>query len=193
MGNNIKELRLAFLLTPQEMAARMGADVSTLERLESGEHDLSIEWIEAVSMALGVPASAVHDPSTDIRAIVTGAGSLPARQAKTCPIATRYAILALVAKFGGLKIADSLDENDLARAVQNFVNYVESETGAEGTADNPNRLSLPLQLIVLTILQSRGVSPAPGLLREMEKAQQAATSLVEAFSGIDHSGGKPAA
>lgn len=193
MGNNIKELRLAFLLTPQEMAARMGADVSTLERLESGEHDLSIEWIEAVSMALGVPASAVHDPSTDIRAIVTGAGSLPARQAKTCPIATRYAILALVAKFGGLKIADSLDENDLARAVQNFVNYVESEAGAEGTADNPNRLSLPLQLIVLTILQSRGVSPAPGLLREMEKAQQAATSLVEAFSGIDHSGGKPAA
>ncbi len=181
MGNNVRELRLAFLLTQKELAERMGADVKEVEGLEAAGESLGVEWIEAVSRALGVPPAAVTDPSADIRSIVARAGPLHARKIRTCPIAARFAIQAMVAKLGGLKLALSLSEEDLARTVQNLVTYVESGE-AETDEQRLNRLSLSLQIIVLTVLQSRGVAPEPGFQDSMEKARTGAMSLLQAFS-----------
>lgn len=188
MANNVKELRLAFLLTPKELAARMGADVRQVERLESGDQPLTEEWVEAVSRALGVPASAIVDPSADIRAIVAGSARTPVRPARTCPVGARFAIQAMVAKLGGVKMALALNEDDLARAVQNLVNYVETTEGDDSEEERANRLSLSLQIIVLTILQSRGVAPDPEFLDAMAKAQTGAMSMLQAFSDMDRNG-----
>ena len=184
MGNNVKELRLAFLLTPTELAARMGADAGAVERLESGAQALTEEWVEAVARALGVSQAVVTDPEADIPRIVAGKGELPARKPRTCPIGARYAILAMIAKFGGLKMAQSLDEDEIARAVQNLVNYVED--GDEKLTDKQllTRLSLSLQIICAAALHARGVVPDPGFSKSMETAQTGATSLVRSFSEI---------
>jgi hypothetical protein len=189
MGNNLKELRLAFLLTPKELADRMGADLAQVERLEAAGQTLSEEWIEAVARALGVPASAVVDPSADIRAIVARTGKGALRPVTTCPIAARFAIQAMVAKLGGVKMALSLTEDELGRTVQNLINYVES-----GEEEEPeqrlNRLRLSLQIIVLTVLQSRGVDPGPRFADAMRRALEGAIALVQAFSelGPDENG-----
>lgn len=181
MGNNVRELRLALLLTQKELAGRMGADVKEVERLEATGDELSIEWVEAVSRALGVPRTAVTDPSADIRSIVARAAPAAVKKMRTCPIAARFAIQAMVAKLGGLKLALSLSEEDLARTVQNLVTYVES--GELDTDEQRlNRLSLSLQIIVLTVLQSRGVVPGPGFQDAMEKARKGAMSLLQEFS-----------
>lgn len=192
MGNNLRELRLAFLLTPKELAERMGADQQQVERLEADGQPLTEEWVEAVSRALGVPASAVVDPSADIRAIVARSAKGPERPVRTCPIAARFAIQAMVAKLGSVKIALSLTEDELARTVQNLVNYVEGGEPDDTPEQRLNRLKLPLQIIALTILQSRGVDPGPRFADSMEKALQGAIALMEAFSGIGHDDGEGA-
>lgn len=182
MGNNLRDLRLAFLLTPRELAERMGTDVQQIARLEAEGRELSEEWVEAVARALGVPKSAVVDPAADIKAIVTRVGRVPAKPVRTCPIAARFAIQAMVAKLGGLKMALSLDEEALATAVQNLISYVENEEAGETPEKRLNRQSLSLRIIVLTILQSRAFAPDPRLPAAMEKALAGATSLLEAFS-----------
>jgi transcriptional regulator with XRE-family HTH domain len=185
MGNNLRDLRLAFLLTPRELAERMGTDVQQIARLEAEGRELSEEWVEAVARALGVPKSAVVDPAADIRAIVMRAGRASGRPVKTCPIGARFAIQAMVAKLGGLKMALGLDEDALATAVQNLISYVEAED-ADGTEEaRLNRLSLSLRIIVLTILQSRALAPDPQFPDAMERALAGATSLLEAYSGAD--------
>jgi len=183
MGNNLRDLRLAFLLTPRELAERMGTDAQQIARLEAEGRELSEEWVEAASRALGVPKSAVVDPAADIRAIVMRVGRVAGKPVKTCPIAARFAIQAMVAKLGGLKMALGLDEEALATAVQNLISYVESEEADETPEKRLNRQSLSLRIIVLTILQSRGFAPDPRLPAAMEKALAGATSLLEAFSG----------
>lgn len=182
MGNNLKELRLAFLLTPSELAARIGTDALQIERLEAEDRDLSEEWVEAISRTLGVPPSSVVDPSADIRAIVARADKSAGKSVETCPIGARFAILAMVAKLGGLKMALSLDEDALATAVQNLISYVEAGEGDDAPEKRFNRLSLSLQIIVLTILQSRGVLPGPQFQQSMDQALAGATSLLLAFS-----------
>ena len=182
MGNNLKELRLAFLLTPRELAERIGADTQQIARLEAEGRELSEEWIEAVARALGVPKSAVIDPSADIGAIVARVGRPPMTLIKTCPIGARFAIQAMVAKLGGLKMALSLDEDSLATAVQNLIAYVETGEVDETPEESLNRLSLALRIIVLTILQSRGIAPDPQFPDEMERALAGATSLLQSFS-----------
>ena len=110
------------------------------------------------------------------------AGRAPSRPVKTCPIGARFAIQAMVAKLGGLKMALNLDEDALATAVQNLISYVEAED-ADGTEEaRLNRLSLSLRIIVLTILQSRALAPDPQFPAAMEKALAGATSLLEAYS-----------
>lgn len=182
MGNNLRDLRLAFLLTPRELAERMGTDAQQVARLEAEGRELSEEWVEAVARALGVPKSAVTDPATDIQAIVLRAGRVSGRRVKSCPIGARFAIQAMVAKFGGLKMALSLDEDALATAVQNLISYVEAGEGDDTPEKRFNRLSLALRIIVLTILQSRAVVPDPRFPEAMETALAGATSLLEAFS-----------
>ncbi len=184
MSNNIEELRLAFLLTPKEFAARLGVEPDLLKRLEGLNDALPEEWAEAVSRALGVPLSAVTDPEADIDAVVVKARPAPERKFHICRIAARFAIQAMVAKLGGLKTGLELDEDSLETAVQNLINYAE-DTENDDPDERFNRLSQSLQIAVLTILQSRGVDPEPDLRQSMEIAQEGALSLLQAFSRID--------
>jgi transcriptional regulator with XRE-family HTH domain len=187
MGNNVRALRLAFLLTPKELAERMGADVRQIKRLEASEGDLSEEWVEAVSRALGVPASAVIDPFADIAGIAARAARRAPPQLHTCPIGARFAIQALVAKLGGLDMALSLSEDELGRTVQNLISYLESDDG-DSAEERFNRLSRALQIVSLTVLQSRGFVPGADFQEKMSKALLGAMSLLRAFSEIGPAG-----
>lgn len=185
MANNMKELRLAFLLTPKEFAERLGIDTELLSRLEKIEDGLPAEWAEAVSRVLGVPIAIVTSPDADIEQAVIGAKLAPERKTATCRIAARFAIQAMVAKLGGMKIALDLNEDALETAVQNLINYSEEETDADRPEQRLNRLSQSLQIAVLTILQSRGVDPGPDLRHSMELAQHGALALLQSFAEID--------
>ena len=189
MGNNIKELRLAFLLTPKQLAARLGIEVDLLKKLERSEEPLAEEWVDAMARAFGVPESAVCDPTTDVDAVAAAANAAPAPQQPICRIGARFAIQAMVAKLGGMSIALNLSEDALAKAVQNLLNYAEEN---KGDADDPekrfNRLSQSLQIAVLTILQSRGVEPDPQFAQSMATARHGALSLLQSFSHIDPAG-----
>lgn len=186
MANNIKELRLAFLLTPKQLAARLGIEVDLLKQLERSETPLADEWIDALALAFGVPASAVSDPATDVEAIAAAASTTPAPENPICRIGARFAIQAMVAKLGGLNIALNLSEDALAKAVQNLLSYAEENKGDSDDAEKRfNRLSQSLQITVLTILQSRGVEPDPQFAQSMATARHGALSLLQSFSHID--------
>jgi len=186
MANNIKELRLAFLLTPKQLADRLGIEVDLLKELEKTNAPLADEWVEAMALALGVPESAVTDAATDIDAVAATASATPAPEHLVCRIGARFAIQAMVAKLGGLNIALNLSEDALAKAVQNLLAYAEESAEANDDDEQQlNRLSQSLQIAVLTILQSRGVEPGPDFLQSMSAARDGALSLMQAFSQID--------
>lgn len=187
MGNNIRELRLAFLLTPKELAARMGTYPQQLRRLEASGRRLSDEWIEAVAEALGVPANAVTDPSADIPAIVAAAGEPQSPTLRTCPIGARFAIQAMIARLGGLTMALNLSEDDLATAVRNLVSYTDVGRGGETDEQRASRLSQALQIVVVAILQAHGASLDVRQLQAIALAHQGASSLIRSFSRIDPS------
>lgn len=184
MANNIRELRLAFLLTPSQMAERVGIDVDRYKQLESGERDLKDEWVEAVSRAFGVPKSVITDPGADVKAAAENATAVLIRPYTVCRIGARYAIEAMTAKLGGLKIARELSEEELAAAAQNLISYTE-DSEPDNEEDKLNRLSQCLQIVVLTILQSRGVDPTPDLSQSMAIARDGALSMLQSFSQID--------
>lgn len=176
-ANNIKELRVAFLLTPSEFARRIGIYPEYVARLESGERPLSDLWIDAVVRALGVPREMVTAQGA---AIVSQGAKLPETVAPIlCPVGARYAILALIAKLASLKIANSLYEDDLADAVQSLVSYVGRKPANDGVA---NRLSQGLQITVLTILQSRAPDLPEDFQENLEAALPGALKLLEVFS-----------
>ncbi len=179
-GNNVRRLRVAFLLTPRQLAARMGAETSDVERIEAEGFELSEEWIIAVARALGVPESAVTSPKLDVEELRLCATDVPMPTA-LCPTAARHALLALVAKFGGPKMARALDEDDIARAVQNFRRFV--ETG-EGDVASLSRLKQALQITVLACLQSRDFAPGPNFQADLEEALSGAAEMVRRFSRI---------
>jgi hypothetical protein len=182
MANNLRKLRVAFLLTPKELAARIGADASDIERIEAEGFALSTEWIDAVARGLGVPASALTDPDADIAAVRKAA--TPARPApKVCPIAARYALLAIIAKFAGMKFAIRLGGDDVARAVQNIITYVESSE-ASGDEARLTRQKLALRIAALAILQSRGIEAGPRFQTDLEEALEGASAMIHRFSGI---------
>jgi len=186
MTNNIKDLRLAFLLTPKQLAARLGIEVDLLKQLERSQTPLADEWVEAMALAFGVPTSAVSDPATDIEAVAAAANSAPTPEQPICRIGARFAIQAMVAKLGGLNIALNLSEDALAKAVQNLLSYAEENKGDDDDPEKRfNRLSQSLQIAVLTILQSRGVEPDPQFAQSMATARHGALSLLQSFSQID--------
>ena len=186
MGNNIKELRLAFLLPPKQLAARLGIEVDLLKQLERSKEPLADEWVEAMALAFGVPKSAVSDPTVDIEAVAAAANSTPAPEQPVCRIGARFAIQAMVAKLGGINIALNLSEDALAKAVQNLLTYAEENRGEDDDPEKRfNRLSQSLQIAVLTILQSRGVEPDPQFGETMTTARHGALSLLQSFSQID--------
>lgn len=186
MANNIKELRLAFLLTPKQLADRLGIEVSLLKHLEKSPSPLADEWIEAMALAFGVPNSAISEPGTDIDAVTAAAKTEATPKYQICRIGARFAIQSMVAKLGGLNIALNLSEDALAKAVQNLLAYAEEESGEECDPERQlNRLSQSLQIAVLTILQSRGVEPDPDFRQSMSIARDGALSLLQSFSQVD--------
>lgn len=181
LGNNLRELRLAFLLTPKEMAARIGTDAGQIERLERPDRDLAEEWIDAIAKGLGVPRGAVTDAATDFKAVAARAAGPAEASILVCAIGARFAIQALVGKFGGLKMATTLDEDALMTAVQNVIAFVERGDNP-GAEERLSRLSQSLQITVLTVLQTRGVVLEPQFHQSMETSLGGATRLIEAFS-----------
>ena len=175
------------MLTPRQLAERMGTYPQQVYRLESTPRTPSIEWVEAVSEALGVPPEAVTNPAADIPAIVRAATVRPAPRKRTCPIGARFAIQAMVARLGGLKLALSLTEDDLATAVRNLVAFVDIEDD-EDDERRANRLSQSLQIVVLAILQAHGASLDPRFVQAVALADQGASSLIQAFSAMTEAG-----
>lgn len=190
IANNTKQLRLQLLLTPKQLADRLGVTTKRLRALEQPDKPLPEGWPEAIAHALGVPASTVTHPNPDLRKTAGLESIAQAAERRVCRIAARFAILAMVAKLGGLHVASELSEPDLDLALQSLLLYTENPPNAaspdgETEKDELNRLSQSLQITVLAILQSRGVEPETDLLREMEIARDGALSLIETFSNAD--------
>jgi len=182
MANNVRKLRVAFLLTPSQLARRMRADASDVERLETPDYVLTPEWIEAVAKALGVPADALTDPDIDVDAIRALSPHAPASP-PVCPVATRFVILAIIAKFAGVKFANTLDDDSDARAVQNFFAFIEGDDDQRST--DINRQKLALQIAVLTILQARGFRPGVKFEHDFQEALLAGLEMMRRFAAID--------
>lgn len=183
IANNIKELRISFLLSPGDFARRVGIYPEYVARLESGGRALDDLWIDAVARALGVPREAITAANEDI---FRGAHMSPEKLPKLeppvlCPVGARFAVLALIAKAAGLKIANALSEDDLADAVLSLVAYV----GRERDGGAANRLSQGLQITALTILQSCLPDPPEDFQETFERALPGALALLEGYSGLD--------
>lgn len=189
MANNIKKLRLAFLLGPREFSRLIGIYPDYLPRLESGERALTDGWIEAVAAALRIAPEAVLDPDANIPALAARAERPLVTSPALCPIGARFAILALVAKTGGLAVASKVDEDNLADAVCNLIAFV---TGGERRAPSGelppamvNRLEKGLQITALAILQSCADEPPSDFQERLQAALPGASALIEAFSKLD--------
>ncbi|MCA8888283.1 MAG: helix-turn-helix transcriptional regulator [Parvularculaceae bacterium] len=186
MANNIRRLRLAFLLTPRDLAARMGADETDIFRIESQTYHLDEQWIAAAAHAFCVDAAVITDEEIDLDAIVSASFmNEPAMTVAFCPVAVRYGLLTLIAKFAGMRVARSLDDDELARAAQQMAAFIESETPAANDDDTRfNRLKLSLQIAVLAILQARGVRVEPHFQQVLDEGVPAVAQLIEGFSRI---------
>ncbi len=181
MANNINALRVAFLLDAQEFARLIGIYPDYIRRLESGDRPLTELWIDAVARTLHVGAEAVTQPGAPIDADALKA---PRSPPALCPLAARYAILSLIARLGGLRIAESLDEDEIADAVQSLVSFVEEDRLERGGGMDASRLSKGLQITVLTILQSRAPALPAGFEEMLERLAPGAVSLLEAYSAV---------
>ena len=179
MANNLRKLRVAFLLTPSELARRMRADAVDIERLERQNAELAPEWVHSIARALGVPEDAVTDPGLDVAGLAAN-GPPDAPPPPVCPIATRYAILACVAKFAGVGFAAAIDEDSLARAVQSFFAFIEDDSQS---TDDINRQTLALQIAVLAILQARGFEPNERFAEDLRQALAGSIAMMRRFAG----------
>ncbi len=181
-GNNIKELRLAFLLTPQELAARMGTYPEQVLRLEASEEPLPAEWIESVSEALGVPSDAVIARRVDYDALIGESAVQLAEPFRLCPSTIRFALTAVVARLAGLSLALGLPEDELAIAVRNIIDFVEHDRRSDATPPDVSRLFQSLQITVVAILQARGVVLTEQDLGALRQTTQAAAAMIEIMS-----------
>lgn len=181
-GNNIKELRLAFLLTPQELAARMGTYPEQLLRLEASEDALPGEWIDSVSEALGVPPETVIAQRVDYNALLAIPSTNPADPFRLCPTTTRFALAAVLARLADLRLALDLPEDELAIAVRNIIDFVEHDRRDQATPPDVNRLFQSLQITVVAILQARGVALTEQDLEALRQTTHAATMMILAIS-----------
>ena len=185
MANNLKRLRLAFLITQSELANRLGVNPQSLYEIEASDQTPPIDWVDALAAALRVSPTAITDPSTDIDAVVAETQKKRNRQHPICRVGARFAVQAMVAKLGGLKYALDLDEDSLATAVQSIAAYIEDGGEEIDGEERLNRLSRSLRIAVLTILQSRGVDPEPHFQEILAIATDGATALLQSFSQID--------
>ncbi len=181
-GNNIKELRLAFLLTPQELAARMGTYPEQVLRLEASEEALPSEWIESVSEALGVPSDVVIARRVDYNALLSEPSVRLAKPFRLCPSTIRFALTAVVARLAGLSLALGLPEDELAIAVRNIIDFVERDRRSDEAPPDVNRLFQSLQITVVAILQARGVVLTEQDLESLRQTTHAATTMIRAMS-----------
>lgn len=72
LANRVREFRKARGLSQEELAARIGDDlsISTISRIESGRIKLSRDWLEKIGAALGVnPIELIADASSQVRLI----------------------------------------------------------------------------------------------------------------------------
>ncbi|MEZ5895962.1 MAG: helix-turn-helix transcriptional regulator [Parvularculaceae bacterium] len=186
MANNIRRLRLAFLLTPRDLAARLGTDETDIFRIESPTYHLDDQWIAAAARAFCVDEHVITDEEIDLDAIVSASFlTEPAMTVVFCPVAVRYGLLTLTAKIAGMRVARSLDDDELARAAQQMAAFVESENPAANDNDaRINRLKLALQIAVLAILQARGVRVESHFQQVLDEGVPAVAQLIEGFSRI---------
>ncbi len=183
MANNVRRLRVALLLTPRQLAARMGADPSDVERIEAENFALSDDWIDAVARALRIPRGVVTAAHVDYDEIREFSKAAAKTVRLPCPVATRFAILAIVAKFAGIKFIRQLDEDDVARAVQGAVAFVGEDRDFD-REDDFNRLTLALRIAALAILQSRDFVPGPRFEGDLEEILQGSAELIRRYSRI---------
>lgn len=66
LGKNIAERRAALGLTQAEFAERLGADTVTVSRFERGSHLPSLQRLEKVAEALGMPLAELLSQSTSL-------------------------------------------------------------------------------------------------------------------------------
>jgi transcriptional regulator with XRE-family HTH domain len=57
VARRVRELRLAHLITQEELAARLGVKRESMSRYESGERAISIALLIDIAAALGQPVS----------------------------------------------------------------------------------------------------------------------------------------
>lgn len=188
MANNIRELRVAFLLSPRELAERIGTYPQQVYRLEASLNTPEPEWVEAIAQALGVPEDAVVTPDFDLSRFAAptpvGARCVPPPR-HTCPVGARFAIQSMIARLAGLKLALSISEHDLATAVRNLIAYVDVDVDSDKYII---RLSQSLQIVVLAILQGHGIVLDQRFVHAIEKAALGSASLIQSFSEIGESG-----
>ncbi|NTW02540.1 MAG: helix-turn-helix transcriptional regulator [Oscillochloris sp.] len=75
VARRVRELRLANLITQEELAAQLGVRRESLSRYEGGERAISIALLLDIARALGQPVSAFlpplpGDPMTEIATIL---------------------------------------------------------------------------------------------------------------------------
>lgn len=80
LSNRIRELRKAQRLSQEELAFRIGEDVTgaAISRLESGRMELTLRWMQRISQALGVGESDLIKPSAIPVKLVPVLGTIPA-------------------------------------------------------------------------------------------------------------------
>lgn len=183
MANNVRRLRVAFLLTPSQLARRIRAEPEDVHRIESPGYELGEEWIRAVASGLGVPAKAVTDPLIDVDFVKANAAP-PKASLDICPIATKHAIIAVISKMAGSRAAAQIDDDDLARAIQNYFAFVDNEPDAMEER-LLTRQTLALRIAVLAILQSLEFQPDPRFESKLDIALAGASDLIRQFSSID--------
>lgn len=183
MANNVRRLRVAMLLTPKQLAARMGADPSDVERIEAEGFALSDDWIDAVARALRIPRGVVTASHVDYDEIRSFANAAATTVRLPCPVATRFAILAIIAKFAGVKFANRLGEDDVARAVQGAIAFVGEDRDFD-REDDFSRLTLALRIAALAILQSRDFVPGPRFEDALEEVLQGSAEMIRRYSKI---------
>ena len=183
MANNVRKLRVAFLLTPSQLARRIRAEPEDVHRIEAPGYQLGEEWIRAVANGLGVPEGAITEPFIDID-FVKATAAPPKASMNICPIATKHAIVAVISKLAGSRIAAQIDDDDLARAIQNYFAFLDEEPDRQDER-SATRPTLALRIAVLAILQSLGFRPDQQFEPKLEKAIAGATELIRQFSEID--------
>lgn len=182
MANNIRELRIAFALSPREMAGRLGVDIDQYRRLEEPERSLTDEWVDAVARALHVQSTDVTGDNVDFYRLAAATPASEPILAPACRIAVRYSLEALIAKLGGADLAASITDDDWQSAAQNVIDFVAGNN--EQAELDLTRLSQALQIAVLTILRSRGVEASRDFPQRMRHAVTGAQAMIEEFSRL---------